>query len=434
MGLLSRCMQAILRVRESDTVPWASDKVGLVKRMNKGMKSGMKKTKKTKKTGALITAAGMSSRMGDFKPLMNIGSISVVKRLIFTLQAAECSPIVLITGHRSEDLKKHVEGMDVICLKNENYETNQMFDSVKIGLAYLADKCEQLIFTPVDVPLFKAHTVSILIASDAKLAVPVCEGKEGHPLLIGQDILESLLLFQGDHGLAGAIAECSVEKRLIEVEDEGILYDADTKEDFNELQKRYEKQKSFPPYGRINLLNAKGQSLFVKSTECKCKTAPTREMCIEILRNQHLPEKVTSHCLAVMEKAVNLAEDLISHNPSIKLDMDVVTAAALLHDMARTGSHHAKEGARRLEEEGYPLVADIIARHHDLETESYTSLDEALIVYLADKYIDGLSEVSLVQRFEKSYHRCITKEAKEIHRKRYKQAIQAEEILIRAMM
>ena len=28
-------------------------------------------------TGAVIVAAGMSSRMGDFKPMLNIGSISI---------------------------------------------------------------------------------------------------------------------------------------------------------------------------------------------------------------------------------------------------------------------------------------------------------------------------------------------------------------------
>ena len=34
--------------------------------------------------GALIVAAGMSSRMGDFKPMLSIGSISVAQRVIAT--------------------------------------------------------------------------------------------------------------------------------------------------------------------------------------------------------------------------------------------------------------------------------------------------------------------------------------------------------------
>ena len=40
------------------------------------------------KTGALIVAAGMSKRMGEFKPMLPIGSISVAQRVIGTLSQA----------------------------------------------------------------------------------------------------------------------------------------------------------------------------------------------------------------------------------------------------------------------------------------------------------------------------------------------------------
>ena len=47
------------------------------------------------KTGAVIVAAGMSSRMGEFKPMLNIGSISVAQRVIATLKQAGVNRIVL---------------------------------------------------------------------------------------------------------------------------------------------------------------------------------------------------------------------------------------------------------------------------------------------------------------------------------------------------
>ena len=40
------------------------------------------------KTAALIVAAGMSSRMGNFKPMLNIGSISIAQRVVASLQQA----------------------------------------------------------------------------------------------------------------------------------------------------------------------------------------------------------------------------------------------------------------------------------------------------------------------------------------------------------
>ena len=52
--------------------------------------------------GAVITAAGMSSRMGDFKPLLNIGAISVSQRIITTLKQAGKEIIVVVTGFHAD--------------------------------------------------------------------------------------------------------------------------------------------------------------------------------------------------------------------------------------------------------------------------------------------------------------------------------------------
>ena len=93
--------------------------------------------------GALIVAAGMSSRMGEFKPMLSIGSISVAQRVIATLQQAGATKIVMVTGYNATVLERHLSGNGIIFLRNEQYETTQMFDSVKIGLRYLQDKCER---------------------------------------------------------------------------------------------------------------------------------------------------------------------------------------------------------------------------------------------------------------------------------------------------
>ena len=48
--------------------------------------------------GALIVAAGMSKRMGEFKPMLSIGAISVAQRVVATLSQAGVSKIVMVTG------------------------------------------------------------------------------------------------------------------------------------------------------------------------------------------------------------------------------------------------------------------------------------------------------------------------------------------------
>lgn len=185
--------------------------------------------------GALIVAAGMSTRMGEFKPMLSIGSISVAQRVIATLSQAGVSKIVMVTGYNATVLERHLSGNGIIFLRNENYETTQMFDSVKIGLSYLQDKCDKVLFTPVDVPLFTAKTAKTILDSGAPLAVPMCEGQQGHPILIANDLIPEILNDCGEMGLKGAMDRCSAPLLRIDVEDPGTIHDADTPEDFSQL-------------------------------------------------------------------------------------------------------------------------------------------------------------------------------------------------------
>ena len=192
--------------------------------------------------GALIVAAGMSSRMGDFKPMLSIGSISVAQRVVATLSQAGVSKIVMVTGYNATALERHLAGNGIIFLRNENYQTTQMFDSVKIGLRYLQDKCDRILFTPVDVPLFTAKTVKTILDSNAPLVVPMCEGQLGHPILISNELIPEILNDCGEMGLQGAMDRCSAELLKVDVTDFGTIQDADTPEDFSKLLEYHNSQ------------------------------------------------------------------------------------------------------------------------------------------------------------------------------------------------
>ena len=186
-------------------------------------------------TAALIVAAGMSTRMGQFKPMLSIGSISVAQRVVASLHQAGISKVVMVTGCNAIALERHLAGNGIIFLRNDRYETTQMFDSVKIGLEYLQDKCDRIVFTPVDVPLFTAATVRALLASGETLACPVYDGRQGHPILLSAGLIPQILADSGEGGLRGALDRCSAAMALIPVNDPGTLQDADTPEDFSAL-------------------------------------------------------------------------------------------------------------------------------------------------------------------------------------------------------
>lgn len=193
-------------------------------------------------TGAVIAAAGMSSRMGEFKPMLNIGSISIAERIVANFHQAGVTRIVMVTGYNATALERHLANKGVVFLRNEEYESTQMFDSAKIGLSYLKDKCDKILFTPVDVPLFSARTVSALLACTDRLVCPVCQGRRGHPILIAAELVERLVADSGERGLQGAMERCGVGIRELAVDDDGILLDADTPEDYRQLLRRHNSQ------------------------------------------------------------------------------------------------------------------------------------------------------------------------------------------------
>lgn len=197
-------------------------------------------------TGALIVAAGMSSRMGDFKPMLELGSISVSQRTVTNFRQAGVDKIVMITGYKSVMLERHLAGNGIVFLRNEDYENTQMFDSVKIGLEYLKNMVDVILFTPVDVPLFSASTVEALLARDAKIAMPTYFGEIGHPIKIDSSLVDSILAYSGNCGLKGALDNCGVEISKVEVNDPGILHDADTPEDYTKLLQMHNSQLTRP--------------------------------------------------------------------------------------------------------------------------------------------------------------------------------------------
>lgn len=192
--------------------------------------------------GAVVVAAGMSSRMGDFKPMLNIGAISIAQRVIATLRQAGAQYIVMVTGFNADALERHLAGNGLVFLRNEHYETTDMFASAKIGLAHLQDKCDTILFTPVDIPLFTCDTVRTLMDTTVDLAVPVCENTEGHPILLASRLVPQLLNYSGEGGLRGAMGALDTEIVHINVPDAGILHDADTPEDYHSLLDFHNKQ------------------------------------------------------------------------------------------------------------------------------------------------------------------------------------------------
>lgn len=179
-----------------------------------------------KTTGGVIAAVRKIFEKDKEYPLLKVGSISAIKRNVLTFQRAGIYPIVVVTGYKSEEIEHDLANHGVIFLKNKDYENSQMFDYAKIGLEFLQNKCDQVIFNPANVAMFTTETIQKMIESNEDIISPSYNKKSGHPILISSNLIPKILEYDGNMGMRGAIQEIGVEKKWLDVEDEGILYNA----------------------------------------------------------------------------------------------------------------------------------------------------------------------------------------------------------------
>lgn len=195
--------------------------------------------------GAVIAAAGMSTRMKDFKQLIKVGDMTFAERIIVNFQRAGVKNIVMIVGFRGDEVKKSLRKCGVTFLENPDYERTDMFESVKTGLSYLAGTCDGIFVSPVDVPFFKETTIAAEIQAiereedKADIVIPHFGESSGHPILLSSRAADYIRTYCGPGGLRAAcgafLAEKNEKVRVVMTEDEGCTIDADTPEDLERI-------------------------------------------------------------------------------------------------------------------------------------------------------------------------------------------------------
>ena len=219
---------------------------------------------KKRTTGGVIAAVRKIFEKDKMEPLLKVGSISVIKRIVLTFQRAGISPIVVVTGYESYEIERDLASFGVVFLKNDDYENSQMFDYAKIGLEFLKDKCDQVIFNPANISMFTPETIESMLNYKEKVISPSYNGKAGHPILISCELISDILMYKGNRGMRGAIEEIGIERRWVDVKDEGILHNTD---DIHRLDNLLEKHNNDMMHSFVKISIEKEISFFDSRTK-----------------------------------------------------------------------------------------------------------------------------------------------------------------------
>ena len=158
---------------------------------------------------------------------------------------------------------------------------------------------------------------------------------------------------------------------------------------------------------------------------------PTREESLRILKN-NVPDNIIAHLKAVAEFSEKVMDVL--EKRGIKVNRELVRAAALLHDVKKMGPNHETRGAEYIKSLGYPDVANLILRHGlaKLNDENFVPKTwEEKIVFYSDKRLKDDRIVSVDERFDdirKRYKRDIVEHEYQLTRKIEKELLGDEEL------
>jgi putative nucleotidyltransferase with HDIG domain len=327
----------------------------------------------------IILAAGFSSRMaGEFKPLLPLGKETILERVVGLFQQNGIDDIRVVTGHRAAELMPVLQRLGIQSVHNENYHKG-MLSSVKAGLRSLRPDGEALFLQPVDIPLVRPRTLAALISAfsegKGKIFYPTFRGRRGHPPLISKRYVESLLTWDGGGGVRAFLERHDPDAIEVPVVDEYVLFDVDTPADYRNLKARYRKY-----------------------------DIPTIDESLVLLEQKAAGDQgLVEHSCAVAGLALDLAKAL--NRSGCRMDLDLIGAAGLLHDVARGEAGHARVGEEMLRAMGYPTVAEVVGAHMDLTVTDDEPLQPHEVVYLADKLVQGTRAVSLEKRFRERLER-----------------------------
>ncbi len=221
-----------------------------------------------KKTGAVIVAAGLSSRMKAFKPSLPFGDSTVANHVIHKLKKFGIDPITIVVGHKSKELQESIYVEDICYVKNENYSSTQMFDSVLLGIEDIASKCDRILIMPIDLPAILDSTLEKILSVDASMIRTSYQGQAGHPIIISSTFAKSLKNYDGKDGLRGAMEDSKMPISNIEVDDAAVQFDIDTPEEYKKLiEWNYERGEGYPISPELDV-KLKAKEVFFDQTAC----------------------------------------------------------------------------------------------------------------------------------------------------------------------
>ena len=190
--------------------------------------------------GAIVLAAGASTRMKKQKMLLPYGDETIIERVIKNIKSVIEFNIHVVLGSHFEEISKKISNLQVDICINENYPDGMLssvirgFDAVsenvKAVLVFLGDQ-------PQTPPEVSRKVLPAWSESEKGIIIPTFDGRRGHPTLIETGYRDEIRNLDKNQGLRQLMKIFQDDVYEVECGRNEILRDIDTPEDYqNEIR------------------------------------------------------------------------------------------------------------------------------------------------------------------------------------------------------
>ncbi|NIO11304.1 MAG: NTP transferase domain-containing protein [Deltaproteobacteria bacterium] len=178
--------------------------------------------------------------MGSPKALLPIRGKSFIENVIQGLEASKVGKIFVVLGYNPDAIRQKIRDLDVTTLFNADYSQGQLSSLVTalkhIQTAEPAASIDAVLVHLVDHPFINTALVDQMVdqfyASKKLIVVPTYHGKRGHPVIFSKELFQEFLDAPLDQGAKPVVHAHRAETLEIPTDDQGIVIDLDTPEEY----------------------------------------------------------------------------------------------------------------------------------------------------------------------------------------------------------
>lgn len=196
------------------------------------------------KYAAIVLAAGEARRMdGRAKPLIERDGVPLVRRVARSLLDAGVGEVVVVVGHRSDDVSWAVHDLPVLVIVNDDYAAGHV-RSLRRGLAAMSESVTAVLVALADQPLLEADDVRAVTDAYARrgprrAVVPRVQQRRGHPVMLDDRACSEILRGHAGYGAREWLDEHPDEIAWLDSDNLHYVEDVDFPEDLERIAQRY---------------------------------------------------------------------------------------------------------------------------------------------------------------------------------------------------